>query len=210
MKTAAVFFVAVMVPALAAEAGPAMMYSPPAQIARSPRAAQAAGAAGAAMIAPGSALLLSAAGNANLFSVQARNAYGGAWITLGSNYAGSVAIPLSVLAQFTNPIVYVQSLGWTAYTNGPIGGFFAYCGPAAGAYTNRLKIPDPEATNCTIAGLAPRPTFYALTAYNAGSLESPFSTSVSGTPTARQAPIALWLRIVQPRGPAATVTLRGL
>jgi hypothetical protein len=69
-------------------------------------------------------------------------------------------------------------LGWNASTDTNVVGYYVYYGAASGVYTNKTDVGTNTVT--TVSGLEEGQTYYfAVTAYNAAGMESPFSPEVT-------------------------------
>ena len=72
------------------------------------------------------------------------------------------------------------SLAWTANPQPQVAGYMLYYGQVSGGYTNKVDVG--KVTSYTIAGLLDgKAYYYAVTAYDAGRAESPFSNEASAT-----------------------------
>ncbi len=80
------------------------------------------------------------------------------------------------------------SLAWNANPQPEVAGYMVHYGQVSGAYTNKVDVG--KVTAYTIAGLLDgRTYYYAVTAYDAGRAESPFSNEASAS-TPFAAPVA--------------------
>ena len=81
------------------------------------------------------------------------------------------------------------SLAWTANPQPQVAGYMLYYGQVSGAYTNKVDVG--KVTTYTIAGLLDgKSYYYAVTAYDAGRAESPFSNEASATTPNNTQPVA--------------------
>ena len=93
---------------------------------------------------------------------------------------------------------------WNGSTSTNVTGYRVYYGVASGNYSNSIVAGN--VTNITVPGLASGVTyFFAVTAYNAGGLESSFSNEFNYVPLIPPAPASVtttWRGILTVRGPA--------
>src|ERR1051325_6262769 len=74
------------------------------------------------------------------------------------------------------------TLGWDPSSSASVAGYRIYWGGASRAYTNYVDVGN--ATNASISNLSGgNPYFFAVTAYNALSVESGFGNEISFVPT---------------------------
>ncbi|MGB7769766.1 MAG: fibronectin type III domain-containing protein [Verrucomicrobiia bacterium] len=70
------------------------------------------------------------------------------------------------------------SLAWNPPQGSTVAGYFLYCGPEAGLYTNRINIGNNTTTS--VSGLREGQTYhFAVTAYNSAGIESTPSSDIS-------------------------------
>jgi len=79
------------------------------------------------------------------------------------------------------------TVSWNAVTGGSVTGYRIYQGTASGLYTQSILAGN--VTQTTVANLADGTQYYfAVTAYNAAGVESPYSAEVTYTPTSSRPP----------------------
>ena len=70
------------------------------------------------------------------------------------------------------------TLAWNSSGGSSVAGYFLYCGPTAGVYTNRINIGNN--TTASVSGLNEGQTYhFAVSAYNAAGAEGTLSADIS-------------------------------
>ena len=99
-----------------------------------------------------------------------------------------LVVLFAVATSFSTANAAQVSLTWNANPQPEVAGYMLYYGQGSGAYTNKVDVS--KVTAFTVTGLQEGKTYYyAVTAYDAGRAESPFSNEANAT-TAYSPPVA--------------------
>lgn len=100
------------------------------------------------------------------------------------------------------------TLAWNPSPSGGVQGYHVYFGSISGFYTGMMDVGG--ATTMTIPSLAAGQVYYfAITAYDAGGLESEFSNELSYAPAEASVPLSATLQLSQATAGGMVLTVTG-